>query len=74
MEMHCLLWSCNCIVFWLCSAFERDGPLTADEREQCLIAKHKMLGNIKFIGRCLETSSLFAINGLVYFTLLLATI
>lgn len=31
-------------------AFERDGPLTADEREQCLIAKHKMLGNIKFIG------------------------
>lgn len=31
-------------------AFERDGPLNAEEREQCLIAKNKMLGNIKFIG------------------------
>jgi len=27
----------------------KDGPLTADEEEQRSIAKHKMLGNIKFI-------------------------
>ncbi|KAL1438098.1 hypothetical protein MTO96_048191 [Rhipicephalus appendiculatus] len=32
-------------------AFERrNGPLTPDEQEQRLVAKHKMLGNIKFIG------------------------
>ncbi|ESN92130.1 hypothetical protein HELRODRAFT_89947, partial [Helobdella robusta] len=31
-------------------AFERDGPLTPEEMEQSLIAKSKMLGNIKFIG------------------------
>lgn len=32
-------------------AFEhRDGPLSAEEQEQRLLAKHKMLGNIKFIG------------------------
>jgi len=34
---------------WL--AFEKDGPLTPDEAEQCSIAKAKMLGNIKFIGK-----------------------
>jgi len=32
------------------TAFEKDGPLTADEMEQRGIAKSKMLGNIKFIG------------------------
>jgi len=32
------------------TAFEKDGPLTADEMEQRAIAKSKMLGNIKFIG------------------------
>jgi len=32
-------------------AFEKDGPLTAEEMEQRAIAKSKMLGNIKFIGR-----------------------
>jgi translation initiation factor 4G len=31
-------------------AFEKDGPLTPEEAEQCCIAKAKMLGNIKFIG------------------------
>ena len=31
--------------------FEKhDGPLTSEEEEQRNIAKHKMLGNIKFIG------------------------
>ena len=30
--------------------FDKDGPLTADEAEQLHLAKHKMLGNIKFIG------------------------
>jgi len=34
-------------------AFEKDGPLTADEMEQRGIAKSKMLGNIKFIGTLL---------------------
>jgi translation initiation factor 4G len=29
---------------------QKDGPLTSDEEEQFLVAKHKMLGNIKFIG------------------------
>jgi translation initiation factor 4G len=29
---------------------QKDGPLTADEEEQFVVAKHKMLGNIKFIG------------------------
>jgi len=33
------------------SAFEKDGPLTPEEMEQRSIAKSKMLGNIKFIGR-----------------------
>ena len=33
------------------SAFDKkDGPLTAEEEEQRTLAKHKMLGNIKFIG------------------------
>ena len=32
------------------SVFNKDGPLTADEEEQFLIARGKMLGNIKFIG------------------------
>ena len=31
-------------------AFEKDGALTAEEEEQYGLAKHKMLGNIKFIG------------------------
>uniref|UniRef100_T1IXX2 Eukaryotic translation initiation factor 4 gamma 2 n=1 Tax=Strigamia maritima TaxID=126957 RepID=T1IXX2_STRMM len=29
---------------------KKDGPLSADEEEQRAIAKHKMLGNIKFVG------------------------
>lgn len=29
---------------------KKDGPLTSEEEEQRTIAKHKMLGNIKFIG------------------------
>ena len=29
----------------------RDGPLLPEEHEQYQIAKHKMLGNIKFIGK-----------------------
>jgi len=38
------------------SAFEKDGPLTAEEMEQRAIAKSKMLGNIKFIGTLLVLS------------------
>ena len=30
--------------------YQKDGPLNAEESEQFVVAKHKMLGNIKFIG------------------------
>jgi len=40
-------------------AFEKDGPLTADEMEQRAIAKSKMLGNIKFIGRFYSPRSIY---------------
>ncbi len=30
--------------------YDKDGPYTPEEEEQRHIAKHKMLGNIKFIG------------------------
>lgn len=33
------------------AAFDKDGPLSAEEEEQLALAKHKMLGNIKFIGK-----------------------
>jgi len=39
-------------------AFEKDGPLTAEEMEQRSIAKSKMLGNIKFIGMLLVRSGI----------------
>ena len=32
------------------SAFEKDGTLSSEEMEQYIVAKRKMLGNIKFIG------------------------
>lgn len=32
-------------------SFDTENGLTEDEMEQRLIAKHKMLGNIKFIGK-----------------------
>jgi len=38
------------ICVFVITAFEKDGPLTPEETEQCIIAKAKMLGNIKFIG------------------------
>ena len=45
---------CGLALIWLFSlpvAFEKnEAPLTSEEEEQRNIAKHKMLGNIKFIG------------------------
>lgn len=41
-------------ILWLCfvvAVFDKkDGPLTEEENDQYLLAKEKMLGNIKFIG------------------------
>ena len=39
-----------CFACDILAAFEKDGPLTAEELEQRAIAKSKMLGNIKFVG------------------------
>ena len=44
-----LVYSRNSFSFLLFSVFNKD-VLTADEEEQFLIARGKMLGNIKFIG------------------------
>jgi len=45
------------LLCFVLAAFEKDGPLTAEEMEQRAIAKSKMLGNIKFIGTLLISSS-----------------
>ena len=46
----CCFFRCTPRFLFVSSAFEKDGTLSSEEMEQYIVAKRKMLGNIKFIG------------------------